>query len=133
MSSPNDLRDLADRIQRLPGWRWMPGMWVRPIDPDHGDLPERIMYEDEAARMNARPGNVDEWRVDLTDPATAGCLLALLGPGIDVWLIDAEHAEATWLSGSDDPNDDSVAVKGCPGAALATIALCLRRWPGGVE
>lgn len=70
--------NLARRAVACPGWRWMPGMryrgeswgawgWVRV-----SERPEHI------AALNERAGDDEVLLPDLDDPATLGCLLALV-------------------------------------------------------
>jgi hypothetical protein len=63
------MNELAQRAVASPHWRWMPGMLVRyPTG-----YSERIEDDtDAAARLE------DDGFPDLTDPATLGCLLALV-------------------------------------------------------
>ena len=70
--------DLARRAVACKGWRWMPGM----LDTTGGRF---ICYADcgEAAWVRRADDGcewlpVDERLPDLTDPATVGCLLALV-------------------------------------------------------
>lgn len=140
MSATNDLRDLAIRITKLPGWRWMRGMTASAM-PLCG--PVLLSCDEDGERHTehiVRPGGdgnevtfAPEWGIvgrfpgdysspfipDLTDPATAGCLLALLGEnratrGAVFVLVEATHARTL-------------------GEACARAALALGRWPGGVE
>jgi len=69
-------QDLARRAVACKGWRWMPGMlvrygdgkaWYRLTDGDGYGLPFKYVP----------PNPRDAWP-DLTDPATLGCLLALV-------------------------------------------------------
>lgn len=72
------MTDLAKQLTAAPWWRWMPGMaW-------------RWMHRDGVVRVGGRvttdgaPSNA--WP-DLADPATVGCLLAMLweaDPGVMV-------------------------------------------------
>jgi hypothetical protein len=60
--------DLARRAVACKAWRWMPGMrWWS--DDDHGRL------DDFQPEYMGRPADA---LPDLTDPATVGCLLALV-------------------------------------------------------
>tara|TARA_R110000851_G_scaffold26200_3_gene74557 strand:- start:1929 stop:2267 length:339 start_codon:yes stop_codon:yes gene_type:complete len=88
----------------IPGWRWMPGMidtypsfrLVVDYDPELDDLSDCVPDPD--------------------DPATAGCLLALLGAQVfSVWMAQ------NWREG-----DDERIGRACIAAAAA-----LGRWPGG--
>jgi hypothetical protein len=59
---------LAQRAVACKGWRWMPGMrWCMP-----GPMRGRMVGDDPSALLLATG-----WP-DLTDPATMGCLLALV-------------------------------------------------------
>jgi len=58
----------------LPGWRWMPGMrWCMPSSAP-GPMRGRMVGDSPSALLLLKG-----WP-DPDDPATAGCLLALLGP-----------------------------------------------------
>ena len=88
----------------LPGWRWMPGMLALPPKADRCQRDGQMM-----------PGRLP----DPDDPATAGCLLALLNPrrwespAVYQW-IDAQSLEYPTL-----------------GRACIAAAEALGRWPGG--
>lgn len=63
-----EMIELAKRVVACKGWRWMPGMrWLS--DEDHGRL------DDFQPEYMGRPTHA---LPDLSDPATLGCLLALL-------------------------------------------------------
>jgi hypothetical protein len=67
------IEELGRRAVECARWRWMPGMLVRYPDGYH----ERIEDDTDAtARFE------DDGLPDLTDPATVGCLLALVR---DAW------------------------------------------------
>ncbi len=72
--------DLARRLVQMPGWAPMPGMlmaqWA-PGQPEHGK--PTIRYE--VAGLD----DFDDEIPDITDPATAGCLLDMLGDGWAAW------------------------------------------------
>ena len=100
----------------LPGWRWMPGMRsnfnARSVGDDlwldRDDLRGSVIYADP-----------DDGEVpDPDDPATAGCLLALLGPYADEVVYDC----GMWTYG--------VAFDTL-GRACIAAAEALGRWPGG--
>jgi hypothetical protein len=66
----DNMIELGRRAVACKGWRWMPGMLVRCGDW----LPVRMVSVD-AARAALLSENAIP---DLTDPATLGCLLALV-------------------------------------------------------
>jgi hypothetical protein len=74
---------LAKRAVACKGWRWMPGMLG--FDPDGINDPVRVAFPPgKAYRMPTlsawgRPSYIVHCELpDLTDPATLGCLLALV-------------------------------------------------------
>ncbi len=80
--------DLAHRAVACSHWRWMPGMkWIvkrdEPLEDVYGRVPDDMRF------WTIRPGVVP----DLSDPATLGCLLALVrevwgDPGFHAYLSD---------------------------------------------
>lgn len=81
-----DWIDLGRRAVACKGWRWMPGVlaryerdsWCRVTEADSLGLPPRVM-----------PPNSRRAWPDLRDPATVGCLLALVRearPGCAIWV-----------------------------------------------
>lgn len=80
MADPN-FSDLARRAIAAPGWRWMPGMLIT----DDGAGVRLCWFDDQHMHGVAADGCAwmrlrrDRERVpDLSDPATVGCLLALV-------------------------------------------------------
>ena len=70
-----DLEALARRAVACPRWRWLPGMRYRvtrpePLDQIVGRIPDLIARFEKLVPAAALP--------DFTDPATVGCLLALV-------------------------------------------------------
>jgi len=76
--------ELAKRAVACKGWRFMGGM--RVLDPI-GPHPQRISDDDEGEAS----WRANYWLPDLTDPATLGCLLALVR---EAW--GDPHASASW-------------------------------------
>ena len=73
---------------------------------------------------------------DPDDPATAGCLLAMLGPYVNV--IVREHTTVVRILPNDPPADepqgDSTRGIGVTlGRACIAAAAALGRWPGGAS
>jgi hypothetical protein len=68
--------ELAKRAVACKHWRWMPGMSI-----SDGLLHDRICTAWEDGKLEVRDmyiHDASEWLPDLTDPATLGCLLALV-------------------------------------------------------
>lgn len=69
------LIDLGWRAVACKGWRWMPGMGVRRwLDSDGLSAITRVNVRAERSTFWLAEG----WVPDLTDPATLGCLTALV-------------------------------------------------------
>ena len=107
----------------LSGWRWMPGMLGR-----WGRVTDRIMDWSEAGQGNA------DIIPDPDDPATAGCLLALLGE----W---NGYAREKYVYSNGRVTPYRAVVRSCVdgithestslGRACIAAAAALGRWPGG--
>ena len=101
----------------LPGWRWMPGMLARNFD---GPVRVESVTDDQPGVLHRCrwTGNMTHADIrsmplpDPDDPATEGCLLALLGR--------SHH-------GLLQPRGTSL------GRACIAAAAALGRWPGGEE
>lgn len=90
-----DMLDLARRAVACKGFRWMDGM--RALDGD-GACGFRLT-ENSGLPGHPEPVVDDAWLPDLTDPATLGCLLALVR---EAW--DDPHASvgsAGWDNGEE--------------------------------
>jgi len=74
--------DLARRAVACKGWRFMGGMLVSDA------IGKQRIYDDVAGEPY---WSTDGWLPDLTDPATLGCLLALVR---EAW--GDPHASASW-------------------------------------
>lgn len=65
--------DLARELVSRPWWEWRPGMLVQS-SVDLARPPQRI------PQQFSVPASSAAWVPDLRDPATQGCLLAMLDP-----------------------------------------------------
>ena len=101
----------------LPGWRWMPGM--------RNDRGGRLVIGDESARRTP----------DHDDPATAGCLLALLGLGRPGWWVattvleNGQHIVRASRWGHARVEGQALTL----GRACIAAAEALGRWPNVAE
>ena len=124
----------------LPGWRWIPGMRsgyagkggrVRGVSGD-GEWVES--FRDDARGLWV--DQVDDAWPDPDDPATAGCLLALLGRAVRVVSEDTTCAP-DWYYRAHVPFHLSHDGRGYGiaeptlGRACIAAAEALGRWPGG--
>ena len=114
----------------LPGWRWMPGM----LDTE-GDRWGGVTLHDGAREVlravTAPKQYAYEWRdrlPDPDDPATTGCLLALLAPR-GVYIVPCDQRKGWWraiIPAGAWPESAPTLGRACIAAAEA-----LGRWPGG--
>ena len=110
----------------LPGWRWMPGMFVP--SPGYGRLDDDDVSDHPLYRLPLR--HADECWPDPDDPATAGCLLALLGvQAVDVVCPAANGGR--WAVSVSGPHH--IGIGSTLGRACIAAAVALGRWPGGAE
>ena len=118
----------------LPGWRWMPGM--RAIDSAGEDSPGRVIDSNGFVVFEDQNRDLTEERVSLDDvpdpddPATAGCLLALLGKRLHIehgtYLARVVILQEPALHGLYPQGEQKTLGRACIAAAAA-----LGRWPGG--
>lgn len=138
-----DPLDIARAALALPGWRWMPGMLATgPAGPRGGRKRARV---ESTFADDSTPKCVDfngrrvpaayacmcepsEVVPDLEDHATAGCLLALLGP--EAYQVSIAHGTALACL-SDHPVSAGPPPPMTLGAACVAVALRCGRWPGG--
>jgi hypothetical protein len=121
----------------------MPGMAVDSAN-DQGivtvvwtsdDSPDEVFvqYDEECAAINIVEAG-DDWSLpDPDDPATAGCLLALLGPRAHMHSPNCDPEETDyWEFVIRLPDNDERRVYGDTlGRACIAAAETLGRWPGG--
>jgi hypothetical protein len=75
------MTDLAKRAVASPHWRWMPGM----------------LAADTGLRLDEMTTDWEGERPDLTDPATLGCLLALVREALGIpYLCTSVSPEGRW-------------------------------------
>ena len=105
----DDLIALARRAVACKGWRWMPGMLtsnggrVFAVDED-GSC--RLDFGAEEVPFWCTPETMRKMTPDLSDPATLGCLLALVR---EAW--ESPKANLSWVT------DDKCMVVFAPGHA----------------
>lgn len=130
---------LALQAMRLPGFVMLPGMRMlhRTLASLEDDRPEDSAWYVAAARMGQGSpwfpdGYGDGEGIDVPDPddpATAGCLLRLMGP---------VYRAKQLLAAQDNykPASDlwrATMLYDQPGRAYMKVALELGQWPGGVK
>ena len=129
----------------LPGWRWMPGTLVHAIvdgDPcmyrldgaDEGLYKESWILVHES-RIYDDDSDVTGLWPDPDDPATAGCLMALLGN--ERWRLHLDDVGewSFWVNGPPQTHGTGhlIHVGESLGRACIRAAAALGRWPGGKE
>lgn len=156
MSPAEATEALARRAVAAPGWRWMPGMLAARLDPDDGvrivligghmavrpaepatarsahfpcvQKGDPHRHGRSWIRLNAHATTFNPWLPDLTDPATLGCLLALVREAY----VDGEFIRVTPISDilwvvhgarNPDPEVDGLWVEGVSEAAALVAAL----------
>ena len=120
-----DLVALASAVTLLPGWEWWPGMLAQTST----GRSMRLVQAEDIAPWLTTTGEVRAYP-DLTDPATGGVLLDLLGPG---WMVDAQVEGSPYVVYRR-VTDRSWLGEHWLGVTLAEAccraAVVLRRWPG---
>ena len=103
----------------LPGWRWLPGM----LNDKGGRLVDGV---DSPRRFP-----------DPDDPATAGCLLALLGGQVTIrrrgqWVVEW-RGMAPLAPGFGSVSRSVTGTGSTLGRAIIAAAAAIGRWPGGAQ
>jgi len=107
----------------LPGWWWMTGMrWRVTRDAPLESLEGRVR----GSRGRSEAPYPGAWP-DVDDPATAGCLLVLLGPGAAV----LAPTTPPWPGGPMRYTGPGIHQALPLGRACVAVAESLGRWPRG--
>jgi hypothetical protein len=96
-----NLEDLGRRAVACKHWRWMEGMQVEPLRFRVVWLTDDMIGESDQTSYFWK--NVPDIYPDLSDPATLGCLLALVR---EAWANDTMHARPEgnhWRVWSEEP------------------------------
>lgn len=118
---------------RIPGWRWMPGMrirsgsvrsWGTVVTVHPAGFVDYWDPELEELFSGVHPSWLD---IDPDDPATAGCFLALLGPGVRAWMDGADGLWTVEVGGV------RASMHSTLGRACIAAAAALGCWPGGAS
>ena len=117
----DDMIALSRRAVACRGWRWMPGMLrLRVTSPGMRDY----LLREGRVPDGGDPWVYEDWLVipDLTDPATVGCLLALVREawGDPTLCVVLDTSDGRWCVGCWE--DNGIAMRG-RGGATETEAL----------
>jgi len=114
------LDELARAVVRYNQWRWMPGM--RAYSPNL-DRYWRVTIDPNTDELDGPDGGVTDWIPDLEDPATLGCLLALVRAAYncpDIHIVP-RTAQGTWHA-----KGSCFVCTGCEGYSEAeALVLCI--------
>ncbi|NBV88571.1 MAG: hypothetical protein EBR88_03505 [Betaproteobacteria bacterium] len=83
------LEDLGRRAVACKHWRWMDGMLIQPLNSRTAVIEEEYIHD---RGWSAKRRKWDDLHPDLSDPATLGCLLALVreawtrDPDVNHWV-----------------------------------------------
>lgn len=118
----DEQRDKIRRAIALPGWSW------RALNGGLGEWTDSCgnVYRPRMDRFPGRWVKQSSAVVVADDPATAGCLLALLGDGAWRAVFSRVAGQWLWWDGEEWLSAPSL------GWACVEAALALGRWPGGI-
>ena len=94
------LEELGRRAVACKHWRWMDGMLIQPLNSRTAVIEEEYIHD---SGWSAKRRKWDDMHPDLSDPATIGCLLALVR---EAWANDTMHARPEgdrWRVWSEEP------------------------------
>ena len=133
--------ELARRAVACDGWRWMPGMLICPRagDPAYRIVGVWLVEETQTSTYWKDPAIIPMRRdpiglPDLTDPATLGCVLALVR---EAWGDDRISSVANTIYGTrmilipDDASADGERLIGCATTERAALVAALEAAPVG--
>ena len=120
----DDLIEISKRAVACRGWQWMPGM-LAALDGIGGDYRARVCRVDNGlfwSDATPLPYALASYVPDLSDPATLGCLLALVRKawGDPTLCVVLDTSDGRWCVGCWE--DNGIAMRG-RGGATETEAL----------
>jgi hypothetical protein len=140
--------ELGRRAVKCARWRWMPGMRAVSLSGKHWRVwsDTRSVYEPEGC-MDSAPAEWSKDVPDLTDPATLGCLVALVreawgDPALSVtagytkdrtveWEVEHPHPdslpEALWTYFDTEAEALVVALEAAPWIVKETVTTLLEK------
>ena len=116
----DDLIEISKRAVACRGWQWMPGM-LAALDGIGGDYRARVCRVDNGlfwSDATPLPYALASYVPDLSDPATLGCLLALVRKawGDPTLCVVLDTSDGRWCVGC---WEDGLAMRGRGGATEA--------------
>jgi len=147
---------LAERAVKAKGWRWMPGMQPLALDNDRDWIPCERVWRTQGGKLVLPQGAIP----DLDDPATLGCLLALVREVYDSavvitqgngwWRVETDHY--VWHQDDTAPFQEALVAAleaaPCGGRTMIEVAKkavackhwrwmvgmrCTHRWMSGIR
>ena len=124
-------REDIERAQTRPGFGWMPGMRLAGREGRHGRVGDHWRRTPDAAWIRVHDGGPAV--IDPTDPATGGCLLALLGDAVRAVQRSGPRMRLLAIVYTAGEGEAPQRTDWSPtlGEACIRVALDLGYWPGG--